>query len=862
MGEFTKLAQKVISVARGDEKKKPSPYDTKAVVNRIDYTEKKAYVRFYGGIDETPVDLTINCSRGDTVQVRVGGGRAWLTGNLTAPPTDDKAVNILNHTVNNLRNQLDKTKEELEEEIEEIEPGEGKVIERIATEYILSELNYLVDDEVIPYEPTPGEPMEWSEELPEWVPSPRTYFWKRTVIYYTDGTVDIQDPILDANAQISAEADYAISSENNYFWHDSTGAWVTEVEREDYIDDPTHGGYASRVTNAGILQTYNGNLLTSWTGSGVSFYDGSDPTASGSKTLAAFHSTGITFDTTTPFTIGNTTGQNPSYIRWINTGTDLSPNWKLQINADTIQFGSDSTDISDVVNPYEIETSVESVVANTDSGTTTPTSVTVYLKKAGSFTSGYLYVEKTTNGTSWSQHYGPSQSASFTVPLSSSSSIKFYRFSWYEESAMTNLKNSKTIPVIATGEEGTGIDDTTITYATSSSYSTPPSSGWQSTLPYVSQGYYLWTKTIFSYSDGTSSDPVYSVARQGVNGQDGTDGEDFLYNQYMDFNSNTEPKGLKIYAGNKATATYAKTYSLIKNDGFHIFVNNTNNVSQEQASFLSNTIDLGKASTEAKINLCNNAFFMKGVLSEPTVSANGSYMTIGNNYTSSSSTGSGTGKGFVITTQTETEAASSSWQSYPMAQIGVMKDYNSSVSPTNFAAANMVAMANGFRTNISIFQDQINLLNHINSSQTSGQSLTIDNTNGLIFSSYNSTLGGYLACMSCSKTGYLDVTGGYRKNGVSFLSRTLISKDNISISSGSTTSGQISISSSDQNDYILFGVLGWDLSNASSSGVGSSKVIPMAIGWYSDSQVQYQLSNTGSSAAKVKLSVRVLLRAI
>ena len=519
-------------------------------------------------------------------------------------------------------------------------------------------------------------------------------------------------------------------------------------------------------------------------------------------------------------------------------------------------------DISDVVNPYEIETSVESIIANTNSGTTTPTSVTVYFKKAGSFTSGYLHVEKTTNGTSWSQHYGPSQSASFTIPLSSDSSIKFYRFSWYEESAMTNLKNSKTIPVIATGEEGTGIDDTTITYATSSSYSTPPSSGWQSTPPYVSPGYYLWTKTIFNYSDGTSSDPVYSVSKAGSTGPQGPQGEGALYNQYMDFNSSTEPKGLKIYAGNKATATYAKTYSLIQNDGFHIFVNNTSDVSQEQASFLSNTINLGKASNEATINLCNNAFFMKGVLREPTASATGSYMTIGNNYTSSSSTGSGAGKGFVITTQTETEAASSSWQSYPMAQIGVMKDYDSSMSPTNFAAANMMAMANGFRTNISIFQDQINLLNHINSSQTSGQSLTIDNTNGLMFSSYNSTLGGYLACMSCSKTGYLDVTGGYRKNGVAFLKRTAIASGTISISSGSTASGQISISSSDQNNYILFGVLGWDLSNAS-GGSGSSRVIPMAIEWHSDTQVQYQLSNIASSGtAKVVLQVRVLLMAI
>ena len=517
MGDFTKRAQKVISVARGDEKKKPSPYDTKAVVNRIDYTEKKAYVRFYGGIDETPVDLTINCSRGDTVQVRVGGGRAWLTGNLTAPPTDDKAVRILNHTVNNLRNQLDKTKEELEEEIEEIEPGEGKLIERIATEYILSELNYLVDDEVVPYEPTPGEPMEWSEELPEWVPNPRTYFWKRTVIYYTDGTVDEQEPILDANAQISAEADYAISSENNYFWHDSTGAWVTEVEREDYIDDPTHGGYASRVTNAGILQTYNGNLLTSWTGSGVSFYDGSNPTASGSKTLAAFHSTGITFDTTTPFTIGNTTGQNPSYIRWVNTGTD----WKLQINADTIQFGGNDVVTTDEVNLYSIKTSVESIIQN--ESTTTPTSIVVYFYEAEEAFTGRLRVLSSTDGTNWSTYSSSYGASSYTVPLSSSGK-KYYKIMMYEDndSSYTNLLASKTVPVIANGATGpqgpqgpAGTDVTSqyVTYISSAGGVVVRHAGNDNSYPYLmcnaSGVYNYYSSTYFSKVDSTGL-KVYS----------------------------------------------------------------------------------------------------------------------------------------------------------------------------------------------------------------------------------------------------------------------------------------------------------------------------------------------------------------
>lgn len=36
--------------------------------------------------------MAINCKSGDTVKIRVSGGKAWLTGNLTSPPTDDTAA--------------------------------------------------------------------------------------------------------------------------------------------------------------------------------------------------------------------------------------------------------------------------------------------------------------------------------------------------------------------------------------------------------------------------------------------------------------------------------------------------------------------------------------------------------------------------------------------------------------------------------------------------------------------------------------------------------------------------------------------------------------------------------------------------
>ena len=58
---------------------------------------------------------------------------------------------------------------------------------------------------------------------------------------------------------------------------------------------------------------------------------------------------------------------------------------------------------------------------------------------------------------------------------------------------------------------------TEIKYAASTSGTTKPSSGWQTTIPFVSEGNYLWTWTHVEYSDGTMTDS-YSTVRQGIDG--------------------------------------------------------------------------------------------------------------------------------------------------------------------------------------------------------------------------------------------------------------------------------------------------------------------------------------------------------
>ena len=72
-------------------KTRTSAYDTPATVRRVE--NGVAYVHIDGGVDETPVNLTIDAKPGDTVMVRVSGGSAWIMGNGSSPPTDDTRAN-------------------------------------------------------------------------------------------------------------------------------------------------------------------------------------------------------------------------------------------------------------------------------------------------------------------------------------------------------------------------------------------------------------------------------------------------------------------------------------------------------------------------------------------------------------------------------------------------------------------------------------------------------------------------------------------------------------------------------------------------------------------------------------------------
>lgn len=73
------------------------------------------------------------------------------------------------------------------------------------------------------------------------------------------------------------------------------------------------------------------------------------------------------------------------------------------------------------------------------------------------------------------------------------------------------------------GKDGVGIKSTTITYAGSTSGTVAPTSNWTSTIPNVQPGFFLWTKTVWNYTDDTS-ETGYSVSKIGETGPRGVQG--------------------------------------------------------------------------------------------------------------------------------------------------------------------------------------------------------------------------------------------------------------------------------------------------------------------------------------------------
>lgn len=73
------------------------------------------------------------------------------------------------------------------------------------------------------------------------------------------------------------------------------------------------------------------------------------------------------------------------------------------------------------------------------------------------------------------------------------------------------------------GDTGKGVKSTAITYQKGTSGTTAPTGTWSTTIPTVGAGEYLWTKTVITYTDNTTS-TSYSVGMMGATGAKGDTG--------------------------------------------------------------------------------------------------------------------------------------------------------------------------------------------------------------------------------------------------------------------------------------------------------------------------------------------------
>lgn len=110
MDKWDKVVDTIVKTIDARIKKPSSAYSTEAQVKRIE--GQTAYVDIPGGEPNMPARLTIDAKVGDTVQVSVDDHKATLTGNRTAPPTDDTTANEAKDTAEKNKRKVIKLEEQ------------------------------------------------------------------------------------------------------------------------------------------------------------------------------------------------------------------------------------------------------------------------------------------------------------------------------------------------------------------------------------------------------------------------------------------------------------------------------------------------------------------------------------------------------------------------------------------------------------------------------------------------------------------------------------------------------------------------------------------------------------------------------
>lgn len=172
MGDFERTVREFKRTLT-EGRQKTAPLDIMGKVTRVE--DGVAWVRFAGSeVGDTPVRMNMDCKEGDDVQVRSSGGKAWIVGNQSAPPTDDTKAKQAVIQVEKAEQKV----EEVKETVIEVEHAVQKQQRQIT---IIDET--AVTDVVVQYakstSPTVAPTSGWSSASPTWESG--KYIWQRTV---------------------------------------------------------------------------------------------------------------------------------------------------------------------------------------------------------------------------------------------------------------------------------------------------------------------------------------------------------------------------------------------------------------------------------------------------------------------------------------------------------------------------------------------------------------------------------------------------------------------------------------------------------------------------------------------------------
>lgn len=234
-----KLEKELVNAIQQANKKTTSAYDTLATVTRIEGAT--AWVHVDGGVEETPVEMTIACKKGDKVRVRFSGGYAYTIGNSTAPPTDDYTANIAKNTAVFAKT----TAVDAKDTADKVDRNTRPAYVNYQTFYKLAEIE--------PLQPSDDTWQEegWSIEQPIWSEDDTRMMWYSIRVQKVSGAIEWSVPHeLTAYANIQILRNAIISEVGERFASEA----IQDSDGEDILDSNNKPIYS---TIANIFPIYS-----------------------------------------------------------------------------------------------------------------------------------------------------------------------------------------------------------------------------------------------------------------------------------------------------------------------------------------------------------------------------------------------------------------------------------------------------------------------------------------------------------------------------------------------------------------------------------------------------------------------------